>query len=131
MNKERLKCPIEIALDTIGGKWKALILWYLLDDTKRFSELERQIPQISQKVLVQQLRELEEDGLIKRQVYPLVPPKVEYSISQYGMSIRPLLMLLLEWGTRHSEASEKVLGRAVHMCNSVEDMKSLASNQAL
>ncbi|QYR23915.1 helix-turn-helix transcriptional regulator [Paenibacillus sp. sptzw28] len=106
VNQEREKCPIEISLDVIGGKWKVLILWYLLWETRRFSQLERLIPQVSQKVLAEKLRELEESGLIERRVYPVVPPRVEYSLTEGGQSIRPLLMALLDWGNHYKNMNE-------------------------
>ncbi|HTG71791.1 MAG TPA: helix-turn-helix domain-containing protein [Candidatus Udaeobacter sp.] len=106
MNQEREKCPIEIALDVVGGKWKVLILWYLLWETRRFSQLERLIPQVSQKVLAEKLRELEESGLIERKVYPVVPPRVEYFLTEGGQSIRPLLMAMLDWGNHYKKMTE-------------------------
>jgi DNA-binding HxlR family transcriptional regulator len=82
----------------IGGKYKSLILWHLIDATLRFGELRRLIPQATPKMLTQQLRELEEDKLVIRTVYPVVPPKVEYSLTDLGMSIRPILSLMYDWG---------------------------------
>jgi DNA-binding HxlR family transcriptional regulator len=101
MKEEREKCPIETTLDVIGGKWKVLILWYLLEEEKRFSELERHLPHITQNMRAQQLRELEEDGLLVRTVFPVVPPKVEYALTSKGKSLSPILMDMLEWGNRH------------------------------
>jgi len=83
----------------IGGKYKALILWHLVDGTRRFGELKRLIPQTTQKMLTQQLRELEADNLITRTVYPVVPPKVEYSLSDLGRSLKPILDAMRNWGT--------------------------------
>ena len=80
-------CPVEATLDLIGGKYKALILWHLIDTTLRFNEIGKLIPQATPKMLTQQLRELENDSLIIRTVYPVVPPKVEYSLSDFGKSI--------------------------------------------
>ncbi|SMF64221.1 transcriptional regulator, HxlR family [Paenibacillus uliginis N3/975] len=99
------KCPIEVSIEVLGGKWKPFILYYLLNGTKRFSELQRYIPSVSPKVLTQQLRDLEEDGIIVRHVYPIVPPKVEYSLTTYGESIRPVIDILFNWGTSHLELS--------------------------
>jgi DNA-binding HxlR family transcriptional regulator len=90
--------PVEITLDLIGGKWKVLILWHLLERTLRFSELKRKIPSITQKMLTQQLRELESDGLLHRKVYAQVPPKVEYSLTEAGKSFMPILKALHKWG---------------------------------
>ena len=83
-------CPVEATLDLIGGKYKALILWHLIDTTLRFNEIGKLIPQATPKMLTQQLRELENDSLIIRTVYPVVPPKVEYSLSDFGKSIIPI-----------------------------------------
>lgn len=92
------KCTMEVTLDLIGGKWKALILWHLAAKTLRFSELRKMVPQATQKMLTQQLRDLEEDGLIIRKVYAEVPPKVEYSLSDFGKSLIPLLQMMCKWG---------------------------------
>jgi len=83
----------------IGGKYKALLLWHLVDNTRRFGELRRLVPQATQKMLTQQLRELEEDNLVIRTVYPVVPPKVEYRLSELGKSIKPILDAMCRWGT--------------------------------
>lgn len=91
-------CPVETTLKMIGGKYKALILWHLLDHTHRYGELHRQIPQATAKMLTQQLRELEEDHLLVRKVYPVVPPKVEYALTDLGQSLRPILFGMYEWG---------------------------------
>ncbi|WP_077610366.1 winged helix-turn-helix transcriptional regulator [Clostridium sp. Marseille-P2415] len=91
-------CPVDTTLDMIGGKYKALILWHLINHTLRFGELRKLIPQATPKMLTQQLRELEEDNLIIRTVYPVVPPKVEYTLSELGASIRPILEAMYKWG---------------------------------
>lgn len=91
-------CPVEAALDVIGNKWKGIILFHLLSGLKRFNELKRLIPDVSQRVLTLQLRELEKDEVIIRKVYPQVPPKVEYSLSELGLSLKPILIALREWG---------------------------------
>lgn len=88
-------------LAAIGGKWKLLILWHLSDDILRFGELHRSVAGITQKMLTQQLREMEEDGLIERKVYPVVPPKVEYKITSHGKSLEPILKSMHEWGEKH------------------------------
>ncbi|MCM2358957.1 MAG: helix-turn-helix transcriptional regulator [Geobacteraceae bacterium] len=91
-------CSVEVTLAIIGGKWKPAILWHLKRRTMRFSELQRRFPETTRKMLTQQLRELEEDGLIHREVYPQVPPKVEYSFTEKGRSVNPVLDLMYEWG---------------------------------
>jgi DNA-binding HxlR family transcriptional regulator len=96
-------CPVEAAIDVFGGKWKALILWWLQQRTWRFAELRRQIPGITEKMLTQQLRELEADGIVARRVYPTVPPRVEYSLTEYGLSLKRALRAICDWGHKHME----------------------------
>lgn len=91
-------CPVDTTLKMIGGKYKALILWHLLDHTLRFGELRRLVAQATPKMLTQQLRELEADGLLRRTVYPVVPPRVEYSLTEAGLSLRPVLQVVYDWG---------------------------------
>ncbi|GIQ65462.1 hypothetical protein PACILC2_40300 [Paenibacillus cisolokensis] len=99
INLKEINCEKELTLAVIGGKWKLIILWHLgMEGTKRFSELKKLIPHISQKMLTNQLRELEEDQLIRRKVYPEVPPRVEYSLAPYGESLMPVLKAMYEWG---------------------------------
>jgi len=95
-------CPVKVTADVISGKWKPLILYFLKSGAKRYGELRRQIPKPSHKVLTQQLRQLERDGIVRRRVYPQVPPKVEYSLSLYGKTLVPILNLMAQWGARHS-----------------------------
>lgn len=95
-----LDCPLHAAINVIGGKWKTIILYVLSDQTLRFGELKKSIPTITQKMLTQQLRELEADGLITRVVYPEVPPKVEYNLTNLAKDLRPILAQLCEWGNR-------------------------------
>lgn len=96
-SKARL-CPVEVTLATVGGKWKPMIIFYLLSGTKRFGELRRLLPQATQQVLTTQLRELEQAGVLRRQVYAQVPPKVEYTLTELGRSLEPLLYQLAAWG---------------------------------
>jgi DNA-binding HxlR family transcriptional regulator len=103
MRIKTYNCPVEAAIDVIGGKWKAVILWWLQQRTWRFAELRRQIPGITEKMLTQQLRELEADGIVARQVYPTVPPKVEYSLTEYGESLKRALRAICDWGHNHME----------------------------
>lgn len=92
-------CPVELTLALIGGKWKVLILWHLYDEgTKRFGELKKILTGITQKMLIQQLKELEVDGLIHREVYQQVPPKVEYSLTECGRSLKVILDAMNQWG---------------------------------
>ena len=97
----KYNCPVEATLDVIGGKWKAVILFWLRDDVCRFGKLRRNIPDISERMLTQQLRELELDGIVDRKVYAIVPPKVEYSLTTYGKTLRPITNLMCEWGKKH------------------------------
>lgn len=100
----KLKCSIEYTLNKVGGKWKLVILWHTsFEGTHRYNELKRLLPGISHKMLSQQLKELEHDGLIDRKQYDVIPPKVEYSISEKGLSLKPLLQAMHDWG---SEASQ-------------------------
>lgn len=100
-------CPVEAALELIGGKWKAVALYHLMARTVRFNELKRQMGDVTQRMLTKQLRELEADGLIKRKVYPVVPPKVEYSLSPKGESLRPIIMALKAWGEENALPARK------------------------
>lgn len=92
---------VQATLKVLGGKWKILILWHLKDQTRRFSELKRLMPEISEKMLIQQLRELESDLIVNRAVYSEVPPRVEYSFTPYGRSLEPVLSSLCNWGEAH------------------------------
>ena len=97
-------CNKELTLSMIGGKWKMLILWRLgKEGTKRFGELKTLMPGVTQRMLVNQLRELEEDLLVRREVYPVVPPKVEYSLTEVGQSLIPILEAMYEWGADYTE----------------------------
>jgi DNA-binding HxlR family transcriptional regulator len=98
--KHAYNCPVEVTLDVIGGKWKTLILWHLRSDTKRFAELRRLMPGITQRMLTHQLRELEAHDVVARKVYPVVPPKVEYSLTDVGRSLRPILDVMCRWGQK-------------------------------
>ncbi len=96
--KSPVHCPVEATLALIGGKYKTLILWNLTEGTLRFSELRKIVTAATPKMLTHQLRELEQDGLVARKVYPVVPPKVEYSLTPLGQSIRPILESMYAWG---------------------------------
>ena len=114
MEKKSLpKCPIEATLQMTGCKWKVLIIRDLLTGTKRFGELKKSVSGITQKVLTSKLRELEEDGLIERKVYPQIPPKVEYTLTDVGYSLRPIIDCLKEWGRdykKYTKLLEKMKG---------------------
>ena len=97
--KDSFRCPIDATISLIGGKYKALILWQLLEhDICRFNQLQHALLPVTPKMLTQQLRELEQDGLITRKVYPVVPPKTEYSLTDFGKSIIPVLNAMCDWG---------------------------------
>ncbi|MFA5181736.1 MAG: helix-turn-helix domain-containing protein [Syntrophales bacterium] len=96
-------CPVTETMAVIGGKWKPIILFCIRDDTKRFSEIKRLIPGVTQKMLTQQLRELEEQGIIHREIHPVIPPKVEYSLTKYGCTLIPILDTMAQWGGNHNQ----------------------------
>lgn len=95
------QCPMEIGLNILSGKWKLKILWYVSKGPVRFNELQRLLENITTKTLTQQLRELEEQGIVQRTVYPETPPKVEYSLTTLGQSINPVLKSLCDWGRNY------------------------------
>ena len=99
--KELPACPVETTLMLIGDKWKVLILRDLLPGTKRFGELKKSIGNVSQKVLTAQLRDMERNGLVNRKVYPEVPPRVEYSLTELGRSLKPILDAMWDWGEQY------------------------------
>ena len=101
-----LICPVETTLMLISDRWKVLIIRDLLTGTKRFSELKKSVGKISQKVLTSNLRSMEESGLVSRKVYPEVPPRVEYSLTKTGWSLKPILDAMVEWGTEYKQKHE-------------------------
>ena len=105
MKKQEVKnysqCPIEATLALIQGKWKVVIMFRLMDEPRRFNELSRLLPNITHRMLTNQLRELEKDGLVNRKIYPQVPPKVEYSLTKLADSLIPILLSLRDWGKAH------------------------------
>jgi len=103
MKDSQQPCPVSVTLKVIGGKWKPVILFYLNEKERRFSELGRSLGGITQKMLTKQLREMEADGLVKRKVYPEIPPKVEYSITTYGKTLKPILASMCKWGKEHQK----------------------------
>lgn len=102
-------CNLEVTLEVIGGKWKGLVLYYLILGPKRTSELKRLIHNITQKMLIQTLRELEADGLVSRKMYNQVPPKVEYSTTELGQSLEPILRALCQWGDGYADKTFAVV----------------------
>ncbi|MEK3883530.1 helix-turn-helix domain-containing protein [Paenibacillus sp. PL2-23] len=94
-------CPVEYTLDVIGGKWKGIILYHLIDGTKRFNEFRNICPTITQRMLTLQLRELEEDGVIHREVFQEIPPRVEYSLTEFGRTLEPIILMMRDWGNAH------------------------------
>lgn len=110
--QKNIGCPVELALELIGGKWKGVILHHLLDGTRRFNELRRMMPAVTQRMLTLQLRELEEHGVIARTVYPEVPPRVEYALTDFGRTLQPVLAGLRDWGLAylHQAAMEPKCG---------------------
>jgi len=100
--KYKYSWPIEATLDVIGGKWKPLVIYHLKEGTLRFNQIVSRVqPRITQRMLTKELRELEKDGLVTRKVYPQVPPKVEYSLTERGQSLIPILDELCDWGSEH------------------------------
>ena len=108
--KELPACPVETTLTLISSKWKVLIVRDLLAGTKRFGELRRSVGNVSQKVLTAQLREMEEDGLVDRKVYPEVPPRVEYTLTDLGRSLKPILDAMQSWGEEYKAKNEEASG---------------------
>ena len=114
IEEKKYNCPFELTLELIGGKWKGLILWHIHEkEVLRNGELLRLIPRITQKMLTQQLREMEENGLIRRVIYTQVPPKVEYSLTEHGKSLRLILDTMLSWGIEYAQDKNIFIG-----CNS-------------
>ena len=106
--KDLPACPVEITMGLIGEKWKVLIIRDLLTGTKRFGELRKSVTGITQKVLTNNLRQMEASGLVKRKVYPEVPPRVEYSLTKTGLSLKPILDSMVTWGNAYREKSSQV-----------------------
>ena len=108
MNIEKIKtynCPVEAAMDVIGGKYKALIVYELINGTRRYNEIQRAVPQATPRMLSKQLKELEEDGVINRVLYPVVPPKTEYSLTERGKTLAPVIHEICDWGETYMEGT--------------------------
>ena len=98
---DNLICPVRTTLNVLGGKWKLLILSYLLDEPRRYGELRRLMPEITEKMLIQELRDLEADGIVMRTVWQVVPPRVDYALTEMGQRVRPFFAELLGWGIQY------------------------------
>jgi len=103
MKRKAPNCPAETTLAVIGGRWKTPLLYHLFQGVKRFSVLQRALHGVTQKMLTQQLREMEKDGLVHRQIYPEVPPRVEYSLTPLGMSLEPVVQAMCDWGSKYTQ----------------------------
>ncbi len=110
--KCHFRCPVEAALEILGGKWKGLILFHLRSETRRFNELKRLIPDISQRMLTKQLRELEADEIVHRKIFQEIPPKVEYSLTNFGITLTPVLKALHEWGIEYINKIAEIRSKA-------------------
>lgn len=106
MESKQYNCYFQLATDIIGGKWKGMVLWSLKKGVRRNGELKKMIPSISQKMLTQQLRELEDVGIVERLVYPEIPPKVEYKLTKYGEKLIPILYELHDWGRDYAKETD-------------------------
>jgi DNA-binding HxlR family transcriptional regulator len=106
--EKKSTCPAETTLKAISGRWKLLILRELFQDIKRFGELQRSLVGITQKMLTEQLRELEADGIVHREVYPQIPPKVEYSLTDLGKSLQPIIETMHEWGVNKEDGEDNL-----------------------
>jgi DNA-binding HxlR family transcriptional regulator len=111
LNGQEFHCAMDVTMSYIGGKWKTVVLWYLRKDRKRFSELKRHIPNITEKMLSLQLKDLENDGIIGRKLYAEVPPKVEYFLTDFGKSLIPMLEEIAQWGRNLAETKGKVIDK--------------------
>ncbi len=117
VNEKTFNCEKELTLSIISGKWKMLILWHLgHEGTKRFGQLKSMMPNVTHRILVNQLRELEEDLIVHREVYPVVPPKVEYSLTEKGKTLLPILQAMYDWGKEYME---------LHIYDSIDKTKSM------
>lgn len=111
LNGREFHCAMDVTMSFIGGKWKTIVLWYLRKEKKRFSELRKLIPNITEKMLSLQLKELERDGIVSRKVYAQVPPKVEYFLTDFGKSMIPMLEEIARWGRHLAVSKGKWVGK--------------------
>lgn len=108
---ELFHCTLDLTMHYIGGKWKTIVLWYLRNGKKRFSQLKKQIPDITEKMLSLQLKSLEEDGILKRSVYAEVPPRVEYELTEFGRTLIPVVEAIAQWGRDLGQKEGKLVSR--------------------
>jgi len=108
-------CPVDATIRLIGGKYKSMILWHLIDKPLRHGEIQKIVPQATPKMLTQQLRELEADKLLSRKVFPVVPPKVEYSLTDFGRSLMPILTAMYDWGAEYMKKGEHSISCSMKM----------------
>ncbi|MBS1978807.1 MAG: winged helix-turn-helix transcriptional regulator [Bacteroidetes bacterium] len=111
LNGNEFHCAMDITMHYIGGKWKTVVLWYLRKDKKRFSELRKLIPNITEKMLSIQLKDLEQDGIVGRRIYPEVPPKVEYYLTDFGKTLIPMLEEIARWGRGLAESRGRMVDK--------------------
>jgi DNA-binding HxlR family transcriptional regulator len=111
LNGKEFHCAMDVTMNFIGGKWKTVVLWYLRKDKKRFSELRKLIPNITEKMLSLQLKDLESNGIVKRKIYPQVPPKVEYNLTDFGKTLIPMLEEIARWGRSLAETKGKMVAK--------------------
>ena len=130
MRDREYSCGLDAALDVIGGKWKVLIMWPLRDAPKRFGELRRETPGISEKMLIQTLKEMELDGIVLRQDFKEVPPRVEYSLTEFGRSLCDALMPLCQWGEQHMRRIEACKEECERARREKEEKAQLPETQA-
>lgn len=107
-DEQKIKCPVTAALEVLGGKWKPIILVILSEGPHRFGEIKKRIPKISQKILTQMLRELERDKLVSRKIYNVIPPKVEYTLTELGVCLEPIIDQVYQWGVKYTISSAPV-----------------------
>ncbi len=119
LNDKMYNCPVELTLNVVGGKWKVLLLWNMKGGVKRYGELKKLVPGITHKMLTQQLRELEDDGIINRRVYEIVPPRVEYSLTERGDQLRPVLEMMGQWGMQFLAVEDDNVSQAGSYCEAV------------
>ncbi|SEM56649.1 transcriptional regulator, HxlR family [Pseudoxanthomonas sp. GM95] len=123
-------CTVEVTLHVIGGVWKPLILFHLLTGKKRFMQLQRRVPNATQRMLTLQLRELEADGVIHREVFPEVPPRVEYELTEFGRTLEPVLLMLRDWGAVHMDALRPAEGDEIREVNRCKPNQSASAAPA-